>query len=239
MILVGTTLATFAMDQRDTWSAWLRTWVELVTSVDEPVKCFAAIQTDARGIEPFRPLTDALETFGGSWWDYRLDDGRTEVTTANRLLHLTTGQNLVTARAVQDPACTHLLFLAADCCPPGDILPKLLELDHPYCAPYIPTYGLRGEPAPVVVPDGDGWRTVDCERAMPSAAAVLLHRSVFNRLRWRFDPVAGLSDDPALMRDAVELLGISPLVRMDCEARHYPEAIGPVETRGHDMEVHR
>ena len=119
------------------------------------------------------------------------------------------------------------------------VLPKLLELDRPYVAPYIPTYGLRGEPVPVTVPRGDGWETVPCERAMPSAAAVLLARRLFNRLRWRFDPVAGLSDDPALMRDAVELLGFTPLVRMDCEARHFPEAIGPVEDRGHDMEVHR
>ena len=243
-ILIGTTLTTFAMDDPDTWGAWIRNVEQIRASVEDRVDVFAAIQTDARGLEPFYPLVRRLDELSdpgglGGWWEYRLDDGRTEVTTANRLLHLTTGQNLVTARAVQDPDCSHLLFMAADCMAPDDVLPKLLELGSDYCAPYIPTYGLRGEPVQLPVPDGDGWKIIDCERAMPSAAAVLLSRKVYNRLRWRFDPVRGLSDDPALMVDAAELLQIGPLVRMDCVARHFPEAIGPVETRGHDMQVVR
>ena len=248
-VLVGTTLTTFAMDDPDTWGSWIRNAEAIRAAVpDVRVEFFAAIQTDARGLDPlFDPLLDRLtdldldpvDTATGQWWDYRLDDGRTSVTTANRLRHLTMGQNLVTDRAVSDPAITHLLFMAADCQAPDNVLAELLPMDHDYVAPFIPTYGLRGDPVPWAVRDGDGWRTVPCERAMPSAACVLLGRRVYNRLRWRYDPVAGLSDDPALMRDAAELLGVDPLVRMDVVARHFPESIGPVETRGHSMEVVR
>lgn len=244
-ILIGTTLTTFAMDDPDTWGSWLDNVEQIRDHLPgERVDVFAAIQTDARGLGLFGELTEQLRWLNtdrgaASWWEFRLDDRRTEVTTANRLLHLTTGQNLVSARAVQDPDCSHLLFMAADCQAPDDVLPRLLELESDYCGPFVPTYNLRGEPVGIPLVRDGVCLTIPCERAMPTAAAVLLSRRVFNRLRWRFDPVAGLSDDPALMRDAAELLGISPLVRMDCVARHFPESIGAVETRGHDMQVHR
>lgn len=245
-VLVGTTLTTFAMDDPDTWGSWIRNAEAIRAAVpDERVEFFAAIQTDRRGLGYFQPLLDrltelAVQDAGGiEWWDYRLDDGRTTVTTANRLLHLTMGQNLVSFRAMSDPAVSHLLFMAADCQAPDDVLAELLPMHHDYVAPYVPTYGLRGEPVPWSVRTGDVYRTVPCERAMPSAAAVLLSRRVFSRLKWRFDLDEGLSDDPALLRDAADLLGVSPLVRMDVVARHFPESIGPVETRGHDMTVVR
>ena len=60
------------------------------------------------------------EQIGGEHWTFSLDDGRTEVTTANRLRHITAGQNLATDRACSSPDCTHLLFLAADLEPPAD-----------------------------------------------------------------------------------------------------------------------
>jgi hypothetical protein len=249
-ILLATTLTTYAMQDPGTWASWLDNADTLRESVSERVDYFAAIETDARGLDPFLPLLDVLNALcmhpahpGDPWLEFQLRDERTEVTQANRLPHITMGQNLVTQRAVDDEACEHLLFMAADCMPPDDVLPRLLELDHPYCGPDIPTYGtaVRGTPftIPVQSPDGRGWMAAPVEYAMPSAACVLIARRVFNRLRWRYDPVAGLSDDPAYQRDARELLGVNAIVRTDIKATHYPDAIGAVETRGADMTVVR
>jgi hypothetical protein len=47
------------------------------------------------------------------------------------------------------------------------------------------------------------------------------------------------SDDPAYHHDALKYLGIPTHVRMDSIAKHFPEAIGSIESRGHDMTVVR
>lgn len=227
MIVVGTTLAAFVMDQEDTWASWMRNAEQIKASHLPGIKYFAAIQVDARGLEPFQPFLARLAAIGGEYWTYSLDDGRTEVTTNNRLRHITMGQNLVTDYSVAARA-THLLFMAADCMPPDDCLPKLLEMGHKFVAPFITTYGLLGPDV-----DGYGYRVMD---AMPSAACMLIERSVFKRLRWRWDYEDG-SDDPCYWLDARELLGVRAHVRKDLLAKHYPEAIGAIETRGHDMRV--
>jgi hypothetical protein len=230
MIVVGSTMAAFAMSVEDHWASWLRN-AEAVKESYPDVRYFAALQEDARGLEPFAPLLQRLEDVGGEYWTFSLDDGRTEVTTANRLIHITTGQNIVTSYAVKHRECSHLLFLAADCMPSDDIIPRMLEMDHPLCAPYISTYGLTG---PIV--EEYPYPVMD---AMASAACIFIAREVFNVLRWRQDPVAGMSDDPSYHWDAKHLLGIDTHVRTDVEAHHFPMTIGAVETRGNDMRVVR
>src|SRR5688572_13091831 len=106
-IVVATTLTTFAMDDEEIWGSWLLNSDEIKASHTD-VRYFAAVEEDARGLAPFLPLTDRLSGQGDEWWTYRLDDGRSSVTTANRLRHLTVGQNLATDYALSDPACTHL-----------------------------------------------------------------------------------------------------------------------------------
>ncbi len=230
MIVVGTTLAAFVMDQEDTWGAWLRSAEEIIASHHEGVHYFAAIETDARGIEPFKPLTDKLTEIGGSWFTYTLDDGRTEVTTANRLRHITMGQNIVTDFATSLNA-SHLLFLAADLAPDPQTIPKLLELNHPLCGGEVSTYCLSG-------PAVEGY-PFNVEEHMATAAYLFIHSSVYKRLRWRWDAAEGMSDDPAYHHDAITLLGVPTYVRKDCIGKHYPECIGAIETRGHDMKVVR
>lgn len=218
------------MDQPDTWEAWLRN-AEAVISSHPEVQYFAALETDARGLEPFIPLLDRLGELGGDYWEFNLNDRRTEVTTANRLRHITMGQNLVTDYCCSRPNVSHLLFMAADCMPPDDVLPRLLELNHPITAPFITTYGLRG---PVVPQYPAEWGV---EEAMASAAAIMINRNVFRVTRWRWDLDAGMSDDPCFHRDTNLYLGIPTYVRHDTIARHFPETIGAIETRGHDMKV--
>lgn len=226
MIVVGTTLTTFAMSDPDAWGSWLKhadRQRAMALAVGHELRHFAAIETDARGIEPFAPLLDRLRELGGEWWTYSLDDGRTRVTMANRLRHITVGQNLVVDYCQSIPECSHLLFLAADCAASSDIVPRMLEMGHPLVAPFISTYGLRGpkvERYPYHVED-----------AMASAAAIFIARDVFRRIRWRWDADTEMSDDPCYHHDAKALLGIPTYVRHDVLARHYPESIGGYDTR--------
>jgi hypothetical protein len=227
-VVVATTLTAFAMDNPDTWGAWLRNAEGYRDTTD--CSFFAAIETDARGIEPFAPVLDRLAGLNGKHWTYHLDDGRTEVTTENRQIHLAMGENLASTYATVVGA-SHLLFVAADCEPPPDVLTKLLKVGAPVVGAECPTYCLDG---PAV--EGYGFPV---HEQLASAACILLERQAFKVLKWRSDPDLGLSDDPALQYDAWTLLGLPTLVRKDCVCKHYPEAIGPIEARGHDMTVRR
>lgn len=226
MIVVGTTLASFAMSERDAWRSWLRhasRQQAMAADAGHELRHFAALQLDARGIAPFEPLLEELAELGGEYWTYMLDDGRTAVTMTNRWRHITFGQNLVVDYCQANPDVSHLLFLAADCTASSDVVPRMLEMDHPLVAPYITTYGLRG-------PKVDRY-PFHVEEAMASAAAIFIARDVFRRIRWRWDLDAGMSDDPCFHHDAATLLGVPTYVRHDVIARHYPEAIGAYDTR--------
>lgn len=230
-IVVATTLAAYVCDDPDTSEAWLRNAEAIQASVPgTEVRYFAGLELDARGLHPFASLIARMEEVGATWWTGHLDDARTEVTTENRLRHITWFQNLATEYAVTCGA-SHLLFLAADLEPPPDALDKLLEVDHGLVGGEVSTYCLSG-------PDVDGY-PFPVQRHMPTAAFVLIAREVFNVLRWRADGEAGMSDDPCYHHDARTLLGIDALVRKDCVGVHHPIRIGAVETRGHDMAVHR
>lgn len=247
MIVVGTTLCAFAMDDPDTWGAWLlnaKAMRDLAAAGESPMPhFFVAIEVDARGLAPFAPLVEAIRELGGDHWAFMLDDGRTEVTTNNRLRHICTGQNLVCDFATTVGA-SHLLFMAADTSCPVDTLPRLLEVEHPIVGGHVSTYGLSGPPAQKRVsehlPPVDAYPAAwDVQVHMPTAAFVLIDRPTFKQLKWRWDADEAMSDDPAYHRDARVLLGIEAYVRHDVIGRHYPECIGPVETRGHDMRVVR
>jgi hypothetical protein len=222
------------MDNKETWHSWLlnaEAMKEHAASVDAELLYFAALELDGRGVEPFMPLIQCLDELGGMHWTWQLNDGRIAVTTANRLRHITAGQNFTTEYA-NSYGADWLLFLAADVMAPDDVVPRLLELNHPLCGPDIPTYGLTGQRVP-------GY-PFPVEEQLISAGAIFIRRDIFKLLRWRYDIEAAMSDDPAYRFDAKILLGIPSYVRKDCVARHFPEVIGPVETRypGRDMRVY-
>lgn len=231
MIVVGTTLCAFAMSHPLVWGNWLKNAEGLQACSPEPLHFFAAIEVDARGLEPFAPLIARLEEVGGSYWTYSLDDGRTEVSTANRLRHITMGQNLVSDFCTT-PGISHLLFMAADCMAPDNAIEKLLEVNHPLVGGEVPTYCLSG-------PWVDNPKHIPIQNHMATAAFVFISREVFKRLRWRWDAEEGMSDDPAYHFDAKNLLGIDTWVRKDCIGKHYPECIPAIEERGYDLKVVR
>lgn len=223
-----------AMGDRHAWSSWLRNHerqIAMAEAAGYRVQHFAAIQIDGRGVAPFVELLDELDAIGGQYWTYSLDDGRTSVTMTNRWRHITFGQNLVVDYCQARSDVSHLLFLAADCAVPSDIVPRMLEMEHPLVAPFISTYALRG-------PTVDRY-PYHVEDAMASAAAIFIERSVFRRIRWRWDADAGMSDDPCYHHDALTLLGVPTYVRHDVLAKHFPESVGDYESRGYDTAVVR
>lgn len=227
MIIVGTTLAAFVMDQEPTWSNWLKNSDQLRASHDD-IRYFAAIEVDARGLDPFLPLLNALDDVNGSYYTYSLDDRRVEVTSTNRINHITMGRNIVHDYAVGMRA-SHILFMDADTAPDPDTLPKLLEMQHPLVGGHVGTYCLSG-------PKVDKY-SFPVEEHMNTAGYLLVASEVFTRIRWRNE--WNLTDDPCFHRDAIDFLGVPTYVRKDCIGKHYPESIGPIETRGHDMSVKR
>jgi hypothetical protein len=242
VICCCTTLAPYVCDNPDFYLAWLYSAEEMQTCSD--VQFFAALELDGRGVEPFVPLLNRLLALGGDQWSFSFDDGATEYKTENRLRRITMGQNLCSQFAL-DAGASHMLFMAADCQPPGDAIPKLLEVDWPIVGGEVggavpgqmSTYGLRGsevrdhpathEPFPFPV-----------EEHMATAAFVMIQRQLLKRVKWRYDLDTASTDDPCLYADALAL-GYPTLVRKDCFARHYPDVIGPIETRGHDRAIRR
>ena len=245
MIVVGTTVCGFVMGQENTWASWMRNAEAIKASHPEGVEYFATIQTDVRGLSPFWPFVDRLTELGGRYWTFSLDDGRTEITTWNRLRHSTTGLNLVADHAYQDHAnCSHLLFLAADVEPPADVLPKLLEVNYPVVAPFMSTYVEHGFGA-ADHPDVPGY-PFPVKDTVITTSAMLIARRILQFVRWRWDAHVGCGDDHCFLHDLGKFHDIHQYMRMDCVARHFPERITSagfhpsLRERGHtDLRVYR
>lgn len=236
-VVVGTTCPAYVMDQPDTWGSWLRNAEDMVEAHPK-TSFFAALEVDSRGLEPFRPLLDRfdeLRTKGVKveQFVFMLDDGAKEITTANRLRRITTGQNL-TNDYCRSVGADWLLFMAADCAAPADAIPELLKLDHPLVGGHVSTYVLDGPP---VAKYHDEYGDLIREH-MATAAFVMLARSIFNAISWRWDGDTGMSDDPCLHYDAEKLLGVPTYVHHGVVGRHYPESIPAIEHRGHDRTLY-
>lgn len=218
------------MNDERSWGSWLTHAEEIQASHPDGVRYFAALQVDKRGIEPFEPLIQRLESIGGTYWTYSLDDGRTEINSQNRVRHICFGRNTVVEFAATHQA-SHILYLDADCTPPPDVLPKLLEVNYPLVASFISSYCIQGPLLPEYkFPVMDSWASAGC---------IMAAEEVYTRLRWRWDGKANMTDDPCYYKDAFELLNVKMRVRKDVETQHYPGVIVPVDNRGHDMTIVR
>lgn len=227
--VLASTVPAWKMNDPGCWGSWLTNAETIRASNPDGVDILAVLEVDARGREPFTPLLDRLAELDGHVWTFSLDDGAERITTRNRLARICTGRNLATHYA-QDRGAAWLLFADADTAIPADALPKLLEVDWPIVGGRVPTYCLTG-------PKVDGY-DFPVTSHMNTAGFLLVHRSLFTRLRWRIDADRGLTDDPCYHQDATAL-GYPTRVREDCVAAHWPPAVGPVEGRPHDLTVYR
>jgi len=122
-----------------------------------------------------------------------------------------------------------VLFVDADIVVPPEALMKLLELDHPFCGFRVGSYCLSGVPVP--------GRRFPVEVYQNTAGAWFLHRSLFRRFRWLWDPDDGLTDDPATYRVIRDQLHCEQHNRLDVLGEH--ASLVPFEARGADTAVRR
>lgn len=232
-VVVATTIPAYVMDKPESYEAWLYN-AEAMREDWPMVEFFAALETDSRGRCVFDPIMHRLAELHGHWWFFHLDDGAEEITTANRLRRITTGQNLATDYSLS-AGCTHMLFMAADCAPPGDAISKLLELDHPLVGGHVSTYCLDGPVVPKYIPT----HRDQIREHMATAAFVMIRRDLLRFIRWRWDSEVGMSDDPCLHHDAQTFHDIPTYVHHGVVGKHFPESIGPIEDRHHDRRLYR
>lgn len=230
-IVVGMTIVAYKMSgEKSNWSAWIDNAEAVQASVDEDVQYFVAIETDARGIIPFLPLINRLTQIGGKYWTFSVDDGVKTLDTGTRLRRICMGHNLVGTYAIEEAGASHVLFLASDTQAPDDVLPRLLELRKPATALHIPTYCQDG-PGVKYWHDAWGWpEDWEIRTHMESCACMMLDRETVRQIKWRFDPDAGLTDDPAMYHD-LHVWGKELYVRHDVLATHWPESIPSIEHR--------
>lgn len=256
MIVIGTTIPPYKYDHALQVSSWLVNARAMAALSD--VTFFAALEIDARGPDVHASVLRELKALPSATWTFSLDDHALCLDSNNRLARICTGRNLITQYA-HDVGASHILFLDSDITVPAITLQRLLEVDWPIVGGHVPTYCLKGPRVRCARIDTDGddaWAIevdgmrrqttsrplfsgdIDLQEHMNTAGFLLVRRDLFRVLRWRWDKDAGLTDDPCYHADATRL-GYPTWVRHDVIGRHWPPAIGPVEKRGHDMQIYR
>lgn len=256
MIVVGATIPPYKYDHALQVSSWLVN--ARATAALSEVTYFAALEIDARGVSVHAPVLDELKTLPSVTWTFSLDDQAHSLNSDNRLARICTGRNLITQYA-HDIGASHILFLDSDIAVPAIAIQRLLEVDWPIVGGHVPTYCLNGPSVRCQKIDTDARETwaidvggtrrlvadrpllpdgIDVREHMNTAGFLLVRRDLFRKLRWRWDKDAGLTDDPCYHADACSL-GYPTWVRHDVIGRHWPPSIGPVERRGHDMQIYR
>lgn len=238
-VAVCSTLAAYKCgDDRDPMEseAWLSQAEAWGYSKDYEVEWFAALQVGQGHDEKFDNLRGLLAYVNATVWEFSINDGGTEVSSGSRLKDICFGRNLAMEYVNVHQDITHLLFLDSDTSPPIDLIRKLAELNHPVTGADVPTYGLTGNQ---VYGDGIPENAVVHEQTLQTAGCLMLTREAVNNIRWGWSLDQGSTDDPWTEKLA-EKVGLGKVwVRHDIHCRHYPESIGPVEIRGHDLSITR
>lgn len=225
-VLVATTIAGYkVLAGVEQYGAWL---LPDLRSEENDVEYFASIETDGRGRDVFAPFIEALDTRGGATWQFSLNTNEQETSGNDRIVRICTGRNLCQEYASRR-AFEWILFLDSDVTPPDDIIPKLLEMDHPIVGAKVPTYCLGG---PVM----EEYADYEVQEHWTTAGCLMVHASIFRRVWWGPDTTLGLTDDPAYQAMVIAVTGHRTRVRQDIIALH-PGPIFSVENRGHDLRI--
>lgn len=228
-VLIGATLAPYILSKPEAATAWLRA-LEDGAAEGVSYAVYAALELDERGVDPYEAsgLLDRLRAADAFIAIYRGTDTGV-ITTENRVERIVKGLNTVRDAGLLF-VFTHIWYNHADTYAPRGALAKLLEVDWPIVGAHVPAYALDGPKASRL----NGWHALpeagDIRVHMSPGASLLVRNDLGRQIPWRFDPIAGLTDDPAYHHDALAL-GVPTLVRHDVVCRHYPECLTPMETR--------
>jgi hypothetical protein len=251
-IVVGSTIPAFKMAHEGYWYKWLDNARQVIErtkdEIDVEVSFVATLQHDARGQVPFELLLRRLEPLDASVYWFSVDTGEDEITSGNRYFSICMGRNLIIDHALRG-GHDYIYFADCDISVPDNVLVKLMDLCWPVTAAHVPTYclGINATMArDVTEAVGHRWKQIrasanlggDVRVHWTTAGSLLVHRDVFRRVPWRWDPDAGDTDDPATQHE-MEKLGYPTLVRHDVIATHWPQNIMGLEQRGHDRRVYR
>jgi glycosyltransferase involved in cell wall biosynthesis len=225
-IVIGATAAGHKGPHAD---HWLKQAQALRQATPHPVDYFLAAEVQPDGIERrLDSVVAQVRELGGSVWTYLIDDGSQRITSGNRLLRICQGRNLVIEYALRTGA-DWVLFVDADIEIAPDTIVRMLELDHPFCGFAVPGYGLSGPT--FAGPD------FPVQVYQNTAGAWFVHRSLFRRFRWLWDPDDGLTDDPATYRVIRDQLKCEQRNRLDVIGRHPP--LRSFEHRSADLGLRR
>lgn len=234
MIVVASTIGPWKAGQPEEGDiAWLDKAKEMQGLSPEPLHFFCAVETDARGLEPYSRLYARIIKLRRSVpftvWQFSINDETPEISGGNRLIRICTGRNLAHEFAMRNQA-SHILFLDTDIeVQDAGCIGKLLELDRPVAAGHVPAYCLDGPR----VENAPG----DTREHWTTAGFLFLRRDVFLKLRWRWDLDEGLTDDPAFQEDAVHWGFGQTWVRHDVLGIHV-EPLVPVDDRQADRTLY-
>jgi len=201
--LIGSPLVGWKCERGEGLS-WLRNAQEIKTKFPN-AEFFAALEIDATGLEPFSEVISLLDSVGGKWWTYSLNDNDVTVTSENRWIRIEMGRNLIREFAQRrvlmsgdhwgehtDQSGTTnfeaILYVDSDILLEADHISKLAEVDHPMVGIDVAAYCLRGD----VVNDSprieEHWNTAGC---------LWVNSPAFYDLVWQHNSYMNFSDDPA------------------------------------------
>jgi hypothetical protein len=170
-----------------------------------------------------RSTPSLVERWHRSGWEGAFPEGDRD---QRRLLGIVTARNMAVDYALCQGA-DWLLFVDADVVPEPDGLRRLRALGKPLCGGYVPGRGEHAAlhyvfPSRMGDPDtaqeveelageeGDRGREEVIRCGFGTCGYMLIHASVFSRLRFRFNPLdrpgsPAVAEDPAFCLDAVRL----------------------------------
>jgi hypothetical protein len=236
-ILIATTVAPYkaSIGEASWWLMNSTKQVENLKAAGHDTKFLCVAEVDSRGKEPYRG--DLIERFayvgeipGVStvWWEFRMSTGDVLVDGNNRLKRICTGRNLIQEYATEHADISHILFVDSDLVIPEDAAVRLLEVEWPIVGGDVPAYCLNG-------PEVEGYE-FPVQEHMNTAGFLMVSRQVFTRLRWRWNPDVGMTDDPCYHADAIDAgFGVTR-VRKDVVGLHQATLV-PMEQRGYDRRL--
>lgn len=208
--VIGTPLVGWKVD-RNEHMYWLQN-ANKIKEVFPNAVYFTALELDHRGIEPFKPMIEVLESIGGSYWTYTIDDRQEVVTSGNRWIRIETGRNLIREFAQRKRVMSGnnwgektkqtivnfdaILYIDSDNIVTPEIIEKMFEVDRALVGVDVPAYGLKGEVINQKPRIEEHWTT---------AGMLLVNAPAYYDLPWYHNAYLNLSDDPTFQSVAKRL----------------------------------